>query len=89
MPFEWNIYIRFELESWLITMPVFWGFVLPAQIVLPAIKKIGSTSDGATSILFMWFEAFLMSIPTLTLNLPVHTHPYPKLTLKRIHIYYW
>ncbi len=39
MPFEWNIYIRFELESWLITMPVFWRFVLPAQIVLPAIKK--------------------------------------------------
>ncbi len=25
----------------------------------------------------VWFEAFLMSIPTTTLNLPVHTYPYP------------
>ncbi len=25
-------------------MPVFWRFVLPAQIVLPPIKKIGSTN---------------------------------------------
>ncbi len=35
----------------------------------------------------MWFEAFLMSIPTPTLNLPIHTYPYPKLTLKIMQIY--
>ncbi len=29
-----------------------------------------------------------MSIPTPTLNLPVHTYPYPKLTLKIMQIYF-
>ncbi len=59
-------------------VPVFWRFVLPAQIVLPPIKQIGSTnrwrkmipSDCATSILFIWFEAFSSA----------HTYPYPKPT---------
>ncbi len=62
--------------------PVFWRFVLPAQIVLPPIKKICSEidseksylSDCASSILFMWFEAFWN----------VDTCPYPKHTLPHL-----
>ncbi len=46
-------------------------------------KVVSVLSDCATSILIMWFDAFLMSIPTPTLNLPVHTYSYPKLTLKK------
>ncbi len=55
------------------THPVFWQFVLPAQIMLAPIKKISSTnqsylSDCGTSI--MWFEPFFN----------VHTYPSPKPT---------
>ncbi len=46
------------------------------QIVLPASYSCG-------------FRLFLMSIPTPILNLPVHTYPCPKLTIKTRQIYYW
>ncbi len=62
---------------------MFWRFVLPAQIVLSPIKKIGSINQLWKMLpITVCYQRVVWGV------FNVHTYPYPKSTLKTMQIYY-